>query len=168
MFERVADNDPIVAELSRKAQIEGMAHMYMREHGLLDKGWSFGWDAPIGRFGQCNYTRKEITISERFISESDEEIIDVILHEIAHAIVGKKAGHGWEWKHQCRIIGARPERLYESLETKPPPPNYVMKCPSCDRKWYRYRMRKRNFGSRCPDCQVQVKIYRINRKESNA
>jgi hypothetical protein len=39
-----------------------------------------------------------------------EEIVDTILHEIAHALVGPRHGHDTVWKAKCTDIGARPER----------------------------------------------------------
>ena len=41
--------------------------------------------------------------------------VDNLLHEIAHAIVGREAGHGPLWKVTARRIGATPRaKAYES------------------------------------------------------
>ena len=40
---------------------------------------------------------------------SEEELRDTVLHEIAHAIAGISAGHGPEWKSVARRIGATPK-----------------------------------------------------------
>jgi hypothetical protein len=49
-----------------------------------------------------------IDFSTNFLHLPYEEIRDTLLHEIAHAIAGHKAGHGAEWKAVCRRIGAKP------------------------------------------------------------
>ena len=46
---------------------------------------------------------------------SEEQIRDTVLHEIAHAIAGREAGHGLLWKVTARRIGATPRaKAYES------------------------------------------------------
>jgi predicted SprT family Zn-dependent metalloprotease len=35
----------------------------------------------------------------------------VILHEIAHALAGKSAGHGPNWKNTAKLIGYRAEKF---------------------------------------------------------
>ena len=46
---------------------------------------------------------------------SKEQIRDTVLHEIAHAIAGREAGHGPLWKVTARRIGATPRaKAYES------------------------------------------------------
>jgi predicted SprT family Zn-dependent metalloprotease len=61
---------------------------------------------------------------------SDEEVRDPILHEIAHAIAGLKNGHNPVWKSICRRIGARPDRL-AGEEVEVIQGRYVIHCPCC-------------------------------------
>ena len=51
--------------------------------------WTFGFDNAKRRAGLCNYTDHKITVS-RYLSEKfeDDEIHQVLLHEVAHAIAG--------------------------------------------------------------------------------
>jgi predicted SprT family Zn-dependent metalloprotease len=47
------------------------------------------------------------------------EFRDTVLHEIAHAIAGHKAGHGPAWKMVARMIGAKPQRCSNGLAVSP-------------------------------------------------
>src|SRR5688572_22737580 len=130
----------------------------MEKHGLLERGWTFHFDNALRRIGQCRYREKEIGYSTPCIWSSWESITDTILHEIAHALLRPKTGHNWEWKAKARELGCDPYAVTEDFSTTAKP-TYKIECPKCKRRWYRHRMRKRNYGSRCPACHVEVKIY---------
>jgi Zn-dependent protease with chaperone function len=71
--------------------VEKLALSLMEKHDLLSKDWKFVFDNGRRRLGFCNYKKKTISLSRKFIPLlDDEEIIDIILHEIAHALTGKK------------------------------------------------------------------------------
>jgi hypothetical protein len=64
----------------------------LREHGLDD--WTIVADRAKTRAGVCRYSRREIGISGPLTTLHDEsEVLDTILHEIAHALVGPRHGH---------------------------------------------------------------------------
>jgi predicted SprT family Zn-dependent metalloprotease len=140
--------------------VTGLANQLFKEHGLEERGWSFDLDQTKQQVGVCNHHTKKIGFSLYYLEKSsDAEIRDTILHEIAHALVGSNHGHDATWRAKCIEIGARPKRLAGEDAVTTAKPNYVMICPSCDRKWYRYRMRQRNYGGKCPDCKIEVEIY---------
>ena len=156
-----------MASLEKIVRVHKEAYALIAEHGLDKQGWTFTTSKTKRRIGDCSYQDKEIRVSEHFLDLSDwDDIVDVILHEIAHALIGPGYGHGYEWKQMARRIGANPDRVAESpvMDRKSAPYNYVMRCPNCGREWKRYRMRQRNFGSICPDCHVPVKIFRYVKK----
>ena len=68
--------------------------------------WSFGFDRAKRRAGLCDYTAKHITVS-RYLAQKfdDDEIHQILLHEVAHALAGAKAGHGPSWKRIAREMG---------------------------------------------------------------
>jgi predicted SprT family Zn-dependent metalloprotease len=67
------------------------------EYGLL--GWRAELDRAVSRFGVCRYSRKLITLSNDLVQLNNQAcVLDVILHEIAHALAGPRTGHGPEWK----------------------------------------------------------------------
>lgn len=77
----------------------------------------------------------EIQMSRFFInspSTTKEKIDDVILHELAHAIVGPGAGHSAEWKECAKQLGCTSDVCVGPF-LKKKDYNYVLKCPmGCD------------------------------------
>ena len=70
-----------------------LAHDLMRLH-KVPAVWSFQFDHSKVRFGKCNYTKKEISLSRHLVQlNSEAEVRDTILHEIAHALAPRGAGH---------------------------------------------------------------------------
>ena len=81
--------------------IPHLAQYLLEKHSLAQLGWTFQWDSAKRRAGACKYSRKTITISRHYValnlSERPDDVIDTILHEIAHALAGWSAGHGPKW-----------------------------------------------------------------------
>ena len=72
------------------------------------------------RLGCWNSTNRIMSFSTYFIENaSDKEVTDVILHEIAHALVPAGSGHGFKWKQKAMEIGCEPERCYTGTVAKP-------------------------------------------------
>lgn len=106
-----------------------LALKLMEQHGLLDQGWTFNFDRAKSRLGQCNYSAKQITVSKYMSAYANEETLtQVLLHEIAHALLpiygpnGKKIGHGLIWKQKAASIGYTGKRTAENpyLIANPP------------------------------------------------
>ena len=91
-----------------------MARRLMDEHGLT--GWTLAFVEAKRRLGDCHFGHRVIRISRTHALEgSDESIRNTVLHEIAHAVAGRAAGHGPLWKATARRIGATPRaKAYES------------------------------------------------------
>ena len=91
-----------------------MARRLMDEHGLA--GWTLAFVEAERRLGDCDFKGRVIRVSRSHALEgSEEQIRDTVLHEIAHAITGREAGHGPLWKATARRIGATPRaNVYES------------------------------------------------------
>lgn len=93
----------------------------LAEHGLTERGWTGGLDNAVRRFGVCMPQRKRITLSRHLATiNSDEETLDTVLHEIAHALAwveyGEDCGHDERWQAIAARIGARPERTVDVEE----------------------------------------------------
>lgn len=87
---------------------ETLARTLMNEHGIGDT-WTFTFDDATRRMGQCQYRRKRITVSWRYVQHADEaHVRDTILHEIAHALT-PGAKHGLRWKVMAQKLGATPK-----------------------------------------------------------
>jgi len=126
-----------------------IANELMNEHGLIARGWSFAFNRRKQALGLCNYGSKRIELSIWFVlSNAQDEVVDTVRHEIAHALVGHKAGHGPVWMAQCQAIGALPNRTCSTATM--PRGVYQASCPGCGRKHDRYRrpMKRRTYYCR--------------------
>lgn len=91
-----------------QAQAAQLARQEMAKNGLND--WDFKINGRLkNTLGRCNYTKRLIELSASFIENNGvEQVLDTILHEIAHALTPGD-GHGEVWKAMCRKLGCRPE-----------------------------------------------------------
>lgn len=104
----------------------------------LDPGWTFAFDSAKTRAGLCNYTSKTISVSRYLASRyGDDEIHQVLLHEVAHAIAGTRAGHGPKWKAIAADLGYEGKRLHDGEIANELAP-WVGSCPA-GHVHYRYR-----------------------------
>ena len=84
--------------LDRFEYIAFLAKLKMQEHGLQEP-WEFIFDSAKQRAGLCNYTDHQISLSKYLVEYHNlDQSEQVILHEVAHALAGKDAGHGPNWK----------------------------------------------------------------------
>lgn len=128
----------------------------MAKHGLQG-GWTFAFDRSRLRAGQCKVwpgkAGGRITLSAHFVDlNSEAEILDTILHEIAHALVGIGHGHDKVWQAKCREIGARPERCFDNASVKMPQGRWVAECPGCGQRFHRHRRPRVLTGWHCRRC----------------
>jgi len=93
---------------------KNLAKSLMSKHRL--HGWTFHFTRKKRVFGSCFYRLQQIHLSIPLIEcNSEEEVRDTILHEIAHAhayILYGETDHGYWWKKICLEIGAKPERFF--------------------------------------------------------
>jgi SprT protein len=117
---------------------ESLAKQLMKLH-RVPRGWSFVFDRSKVRFGKCDYRRKQISLSKYLVElNSVDEVRDTILHEIAHALAPRGAGHGPAWKRLALSIGCNGQRCYGRGVARPAP-KYRATCPACRRVIYRHR-----------------------------
>ncbi len=83
-------------------------------------------------------SRKQIAISSRLLAMGEEDDIrQVVLHEVAHAIVharwgDKPSAHGREFRAVCGEIGAKPRRYVDvTTEQWQSQVRYLAKCGHC-------------------------------------
>lgn len=80
----------------------------------LDETWSFGFDNAKTRAGLCNFTAKRITVSRYLAARfEDDAIHQTLLHEVAHALAGPRAGHGAAWRAIAADLGYEGGRLHD-------------------------------------------------------
>ena len=107
----------------------------------LSPHWQFRWDRAKTRLGLCDYQKKTIQLSKPLAASQDEQQIrDTLLHEIAHALAGPRAGHGKKWQAIAQKIGATPQRCAEiSADPEHIGARYVLKDQQGNVYKYYYR-----------------------------
>lgn len=140
---------PVIPVGSRRYQeVRRLALELLAQHGL--KNWSFAYNRRKQALGLCVYHRQRIELSIHFVERnSPEEILDTILHEIAHALVGPGHGHDRVWKRKCKEIGARPSRCGQA---EMPAGRWQARCSACGKKFDRHRRPQSLRGWYCRSC----------------
>ena len=97
----------------RLTEVANHARALMNQYGL--QNWRLRFNSAKKYMGKCDYEKNEISLS-RFhsINQTHEQVTDLILHEIAHALAGLEAGHGPKWKEIAVQLGARPKACAET------------------------------------------------------
>jgi len=136
----------------RALAAEALARSLLSSHGL--DTWSFTFNRSKTNMGLCRYAERLIELSLHFVERNSTETIrNTLLHEIAHALAGRAAGHGPAWRAVCLRIGARPERL--SLDCDMPEGRWQATCGGCGRLHHRHRRPKWMQGWFCCWCGPQ-------------
>lgn len=138
--------------MSDLARVRVWAEALIRHH--LDPAfgtgsWTFDFDRAKRRAGMCNYTDRRITVS-RYLAEKfdDDEIHQVLLHEIAHALAGSRAGHGPKWQRVARELGYVGGRTHQGEIAHESAP-WVGRCPAGHEH---FRFRRPTRDSSCAKC----------------
>jgi len=126
----------------------------MTAHGL--GAWAFRFNTNVRRAGVCHYPTPSrpgrIELSVHFVERNpDDTVLDTILHEIAHALVGPRHGHDAVWRAKCRAVGAKPERCFRG-PVDMPAGKWRADCPSCAARFDRHRRPRRLTGWFCRTC----------------
>ena len=123
----------------------------MNRHGLV--GWRVKLDHARRRAGQCDYNSRVISLSRFYVRKADKEhILDTILHEIAHAIVGPHHGHDAVWRQKAREIGCTANRCHTLNFARA---RWRMICPNGCFSIERHR---RTTGLVCMQCKTEVRF----------
>lgn len=108
-----------------------LAMKLIKRHGLIF--WNLQFDNAKRRLGYCNLSSQTLSFSRIAIVSCTKDLAEkVILHEIAHALVGKGHGHDAVWRRKCIEIGGDGKRLADSNEIDKSNMNYTYKgtCPN--------------------------------------
>lgn len=111
--------------------------------------WTFDFDRAKRRAGLCNFTDRRITVS-RYLAEKYElvEVRQILLHEVAHALVGPEVGHGPTWRSTAASIGYTGGRTHDGEIAHEQAP-WVGQCPA-GHEFFRFR--KPTRPSSCTKC----------------
>ena len=132
------------------AEVDRVRHWALALIALhLGPDWKFAFDSAKTRAGLCNYTSRTISVSRHLASRyDDDEIHQVLLHEVAHAIAGTRAGHGPRWKACAADLGYEGKRLHDGAIASELAP-WVGRCPA-GHMHYRHRRPTRTLA--CGKC----------------
>ena len=123
------------------------AEALLRVH-LTDE-WRFAFDRAKRRAGATHFHDQRITVS-RYLAPKmrPEEFEQVVLHEIAHALAGARAGHGPEWGTIAQSIGYTGGRVFSGVDAHETAP-WIGECPG-GHAHYRFRRPSRPVS--CVKC----------------
>jgi predicted SprT family Zn-dependent metalloprotease len=131
-----------------------LAETYLEQH--LKNGWVFDFDNAVNRFGSCRHHSRRITLSRKLTKVNDMDRVErVIIHEVAHAVLGRGYGHSSIWKSKCLELGGDGERCFTDDNTIMPKLKYTLTCPKCGTTISRSRLGKSAKKSACNKCCKQ-------------
>lgn len=117
-------------------EVSRTASALIAEH--LDASWSFGFDRARTRGGACHWSKRRITVSSILAARWEfDEVHQVLLHEVAHAVAGPRAGHGKKWLTVARSLGYRGGATHRN-EVASELASWIGECPA-GHVIYRYR-----------------------------
>lgn len=134
----------------KPCEVVRMGYDLLHKHSLFD--WTFVLDNSVTRAGLCNSARKCISVSKHLSSDMITEVAvrNIILHEIAHALVGSFHQHDHVWKQKAMEIGCDGKRCHNIVLS---PAKYIIRCSCGQTMHYRHRLTKRTFNA-IPSCNT--------------
>ena len=132
----------------------------MRKYGLLDNGWQIKLDRSTTRAGMCIHNKKIITFSKFLFSNTTitkDQVIDIILHEIAHALVGYEHGHDKVWRTKALELGCSGE-VFHCLTLCEPVARLSCPCGAFKRDVWRVGRAWKEGKYTCQDCEEIIEV----------
>lgn len=137
-----------------ETEVIHLGNSLLKEHNLED--WIIDISKTQSCIGQCFYHEKTIKFSKFFLDNSEEKIKNIILHEIAHALVGPQHGHNRVFKNKCYEIGTEASSRTTTLKSDKII-NYEVYCSNnCFKPLQRNRMPTKLIGRKCCKCNKVV------------
>jgi predicted SprT family Zn-dependent metalloprotease len=147
-----------ITNLSREREIYIRAITLFRENGL--EGWNFKLDRAIRRAGNCHFGRKCITLSRHMVETESitmEQIDNILLHEVAHAIVGYQHGHDDVWRNKAMELGCDGARCHTLRFTPAPRYRVTCSCGACN--FTRMRFKAKTWNTKvCMHCRSPLAV----------
>src|SRR5688572_14012321 len=90
----------------RQFDAQQLCDKKLKEYNLYQKGWRTVFTKNDKYIGRCWHDVKRIELSLPHLNmRSETDLMDTIIHEIAHAIVGHKEAHNTVWEAKCKEMG---------------------------------------------------------------
>jgi hypothetical protein len=139
----------------------------MEKHGLLGQGWDFTISKTRNIIADCNDVKDVIRMSRMHLELGGEyEVKQVILHEIAHALVGTRYGHNHKWRAKAWEIGVVDPSSTFSVSYDIPH-KIEVKCGVCTKTLQRRQRRmnttklNRCYCMHCGKATSQGSLYQV-------
>lgn len=161
---KVVKNQTIISPTdSYSAEIEQIANELISKY--LSSSWEFQWKRMTNSYGKCFYSTKKIALGYDLNILGNREkkmIVNTILHEIAHALVGSGHGHDSVWRNMAIKLGCDGKTLHSDVHLEK---KYLAICPSCKCNHQRNSMPRRQTS--CGQCSSVFNpdlllVYKIN------
>lgn len=100
-------------------------------------GWSLRVNPRLSStLGRATPNRQRIEVAAWLAAERPGEAINTLRHEAAHALAGRRAGHGPAWQAMAVRLGAAPSACSQTVKySETPngrrPPRWEIVCPRC-------------------------------------
>lgn len=157
--DRLAEESEIANHIDRSKIHVGVAN-WKRKNGICKYHRKIEGDARFGK-RMRSIPRKTghhtIVINERL--ESDDEFIDTVRHELAHAVAYAKYGesqkHNHNWKRIARQLGADDSACHNKSKDGDNEYKYYIGCPNCGMtggRRKRSKIIKQPFNRKCNKC----------------
>jgi predicted SprT family Zn-dependent metalloprotease len=122
---------------------------------LEKRNWNFDFNNKKKSLGSCNIIQKKISVSKLFIETNShfDFWVDIIKHEIAHAIdyeIRGTSDHSLPWKKIAKQIGCTDNVIASKIKSNPIKGKYTLKCDICSYQIEIFRLRKKQ--SACYNC----------------
>jgi predicted SprT family Zn-dependent metalloprotease len=131
------------------AAVAALADQLLGQHGPA--GWRFAFDHAKLRAGACHFGRRTISVALGYAQEADDgEIRDTLLHEIAHALVGRQHHHDAVWQAKARELGCSAKRCHTLTFAEP---SLIARCA---RGCFAVGKHRRRRHMRCRRCGAAV------------
>lgn len=150
-----------MSRLTGKRRLEFVAEyadILFRIHGI-HQGWMFAFDHAKTRYGCCHHSTNMITLSRYLVLDEKTPmrvIKNVLLHEIAHALVGYDEGHSEVWRRCAIRIGCDGQRT--CAHSVDMPGQKLVRCSCGANKLYRFRISKKIRTSVCKFCRSPLYV----------
>jgi predicted SprT family Zn-dependent metalloprotease len=134
----------------------------LKKNGLYNQGWRYKFVNSTTATGMTFHGEEKIGLSKNFIHSektTKEEIVNVILHEIAHAIVGAQEKHNEVWLSKALEIGCDGKVKSKDFNEY----KYVFRCKKgCEIRRMRMtkKLQKQIDESMCEEHSLDMKLVK--------
>lgn len=142
---------------------ESMARGVMEDLGLGH--WRFKWDRARTRLGLCDPNTRTLSFpSPAWSVLNEDQFINTLWHECAHAIVGTSHGHDWTWRRMHLMLGGNGKTGSDMpLEARAAGAVYAIFCNEDNALIaYAYRRNFKVHNKRCIQHNSTVRLVPIN------